>query len=94
MLFCETRLNLATAQTLVHCTEIQYVQLVLSDLMVSLLANGPKVRWFKPVRRNDSSKAIKIRITPSFGEGKSRRSVSLDFTAYQKSLRSMNKDSP
>jgi hypothetical protein len=39
----------------------------LGDVMVSVLAIGPKVRGFKPGRGDGFLTAIKVRSTPSFG---------------------------
>jgi hypothetical protein len=39
----------------------------LDDVMVSVLAIGPKVRGLKPGRGDEFLRAIKIRSTPSFG---------------------------
>jgi hypothetical protein len=47
--------------------------------MVSVLAIGRKVRWFKPSRGDGFLKAIKIRSTPSFGGEVKRRSHVVKF---------------
>jgi hypothetical protein len=38
----------------------------LGGVMVSVLAIGPKVRWFNPGRGDEILRMIKIRSTPSF----------------------------
>jgi hypothetical protein len=49
-----------------HKTKFYFV--VLGDVTVIVLVFGPKVRRFKPGRRQWISKGDKIRSTPSFGE--------------------------
>jgi hypothetical protein len=62
----------------------------LGDVMVSVLATGPKVRGLKPGRGDEFSRAIKIRTT-SFGEEVKPTAPCRKILRHvKKSLRGMN----
>jgi hypothetical protein len=58
-----------------YSVNIVVIVVTLDDLVVSVLATGPKVREFRPVRRRWILRSIKVRRTTSF-RGEVKPSVS------------------